>query len=296
MTVDKPIFIIGNIRSGTTVLYNLMSLHPDVCWFSNLSDRFPALYGLAFAHRLLDAPTFLKLQAQAIAFNRRMFPRFNFVPWPDEGDRIYHEYSGFGRSRDGVETRINDEMKRLLQGKIREHLKMTGKRRFLSKQTANNRRLGLIDRMFPDAYYVHVIRDGRAVANSTLRVPWWNDMYVWWLGMTVSEWNRQGREPVELCGLNWMNTVEEIKKAARQLGARYTEVRYEDLTRDVRGVVGEIVGYCQLNRSDTFFGLLPDTLPDMNRKWREQLSDKQKRALHESVGEFLIKLGYALDE
>lgn len=295
MTIDRPIFIIGNIRSGTTILYNLLSLHPDVCWFSNLSNRFPAVYGLAFVHRLLDVPGLRRRQGRAIAANRRMFPRFNFVPWPDEGDRIYQDYCGFGQRLDGVETDITEDMERQLKGKIREHLEMSGKRRFLSKQTANNRRLGLLDHMFPDAYYVQVIRDGRAVANSTLRVPWWNDTYIWWLGMKVSEWNRQGREPIELCGLNWKNTVEEIARSTQGLRTRYTEVRYEELTRDVRGVVRKIADLCQLDCNDDFLEELPETLPDMNRKWREQLTDEQKRALKDSIGDFLVELGYSTD-
>jgi hypothetical protein len=272
-----------------------LSLNPDVCWFSNLSDRFPAAYGVSFTHRLLDVPPLRNRQARAIAANRRMFTRFNFVPWPDEGDRIYHTHCGFGQTPDGVETHLTEDMERLLKGKIKEHLEMTGKRRFLSKQTANNRRLGLIDRIFPDAYYVHVIRDGRAVANSTLRVPWWNDMYIWWLGKAVSEWNKQGREPIELCGLNWKYTVEKIIESAVQLGTRYVEVLYEDLTRDVHGVIGKIVDFCQLDRSVSFFAQLPETLPDMNRKWREQLTDVQKRALLDSVGEFLVRMGYSRD-
>ena len=295
MPIDRPIFIVGNIRSGTTILYNLMSLHPEVCWFSNHTDRFPGHRGLILTHRLLDIPVIRNKQRQAIVANRRMFRRLNFVPWPDEGDRVYQDYCGFGQTKDGIETVLTENMSAKLRGTIVDHLRHTGKRRFLSKETANNRRLGLIDEMFPDAYYVHVIRDGRAVANSTLRVPWWNDTHIWWLGHTARQWQEQGREPVELCGLYWQRAVEEISKAGESLGSRYMEVRYENLTHDVKGALGTIFDFCQLGDASEYLNQLPEQLPDMNYKWRKQLTEEQKRALHDSIGTYLVELGYTLD-
>src|SRR5690242_7881820 len=34
MLLDKPIFIVGAPRSGTTLLYDLMASHKDLAWFS----------------------------------------------------------------------------------------------------------------------------------------------------------------------------------------------------------------------------------------------------------------------
>ena len=295
MTIDRPIFILGNIRSGTTITYNLVSLHPDVCWFSNHSSRYPVIYGIPLMHRLLDIPHFRRKQAEATAEKRRMYSRLNFVPWPEEGDGIYHEHCGFGQTADGVETQLTDEMERHFKGKVREHIELTGKQRFVSKQTANNRRIDLLDRMFPDAHYVHVIRDGRAVANSTLRVPWWKDTHVWWLGKKASEWEAEGHEPVELCGLNWQHTLEEIFRSRERLGDRYTELRYESLTDDVRGNMSRFFEFCDLDCPDEYLALLPEKLPDMNRKWRDLLSADQQRALQGAIGDFLTDLGYQID-
>jgi len=36
----KPIFIIGVPRSGTTILYRTLCLHPDVAWFSHEDLQF----------------------------------------------------------------------------------------------------------------------------------------------------------------------------------------------------------------------------------------------------------------
>ena len=40
MQVDRPIFIMGPHRSGTTLLYNILAAHPDVGYFNRANRRF----------------------------------------------------------------------------------------------------------------------------------------------------------------------------------------------------------------------------------------------------------------
>lgn len=290
--ITKPIFIIGNIRSGTTILYNLLATHREVCWYSNHTNRFPRIGALAATHRLMGVPYIGDAQRRALTRSRSMVSGLRGVPWPDEGDDIYHSYCGLGSDRDGVETTLTEAMENKLKKTIRNHLTFSGKRRFLNKQTANIRRLDLMNRVFPDAYYIHCIRDGRAVANSTLRMSWWNDLYIWWLGQTVSQWAETGRDPIELCALYWKRNVEEVQNNRTLFEGRYIEVRYEELTRDTHGVLRRLVDFCELNGPDKFINLLPAQLPNMNHQWGEQLTEEQKSLLHDSIGEFLSKLGY----
>ena len=81
--------------------------------------------------------------------------------------------------------------------------------------------------MFSDAYYIHIIRDGRAVADSMLNVSWWNDTDIWWLGAKPSEWEKKGKSAIELCGLYWKTDVEEILENKYLFENRYLELRYE---------------------------------------------------------------------
>ena len=41
MRIDRPIFIVGPHRSGTTLLYRLMAQHPEVGFFNMLNKRLP---------------------------------------------------------------------------------------------------------------------------------------------------------------------------------------------------------------------------------------------------------------
>lgn len=287
--IIKPIIILGNIRSGTTILYHLLAVHPEVCWFSNYSNRYPESKRAAYVHRLLDLPLVGTGFKRAIGGNKR--PAIP-IPWPDEGDDIYHAYSGFGGTRDGLESTLTDDMQQRLRGVIHRHLRCTGKKRFITKQTANNRRIELLHSMFPDAFCVHMIRDGRAVSNSTLRVPWWNDTHVWWLGHKASEWEEQGKEPVELCALYWKRTIEEVRSKKHLFKSRYIEVRYEELVNDTKGVISSIADFCELRRPQAYMNLLPAGLPDSDIKWRKQLTERQKKILYDAVGDFLESLGY----
>ncbi|MCZ6767184.1 MAG: sulfotransferase, partial [bacterium] len=260
---------------------------------SNYSERYPRVSAIPLIHRLHDLPVIGDRLKKRIIHDKPSA----LIPWPHEGDAIYHDYAGFGQTVDGIERELTDEMQRRLKEKISGHLRLTGKPRFLSKQTANNRRVGLLDKMFPDALYVHAIRDGRAVASSTLRVPWWNDTHIWWLGYKASQWQEEGRPPIELSARYWMRTVQEVRRHRELLGDRYMEIRYEDLARDTRGVIGEITRVCALRQSAAFTKRIPSTLPGMNYKWKEQLTDTEKATLQECIGEFLDELGYVeIDE
>ncbi|MDJ0898978.1 MAG: hypothetical protein QNJ55_09210 [Xenococcus sp. MO_188.B8] len=83
-TIFKPIVILGSGRSGTTVFYNFLSLHPEVCWFSNFSNRFVSINQLPFMHRMLDLPFVGNMAKQNIISRRNSFIR------PAEGANIYN--------------------------------------------------------------------------------------------------------------------------------------------------------------------------------------------------------------
>ena len=287
MVIEKPIFIIGSGRSGTSVLYNLLSTHPELGWFSNYSAKFYNLTPLPLLHRILDLPLLGSVAKQGIVSNNRYSIK------PSEAGRIYHDYCGFESAIKSTEDDLNPEAEQKLKAAIRRHLRLSGKKRFLNKQTANTQRIRLIDTMFPDAQYIHIIRDGRAVANSMFNVSWWNDTDIWWLdGMKAAEWEKQGKPAIELCGLHWMRDVKEILENKYLFGERYIELKYEDFIQDVHGTMKEITDFCGLGYENGFTKLLPTSLPNMNQKWKENLTDNQKDVLVTAIGPFLKELGY----
>lgn len=45
--IDRPVFIVGPHRSGTTLLYNIIGRHEQVCFLDRSNHRFPAYPGFA---------------------------------------------------------------------------------------------------------------------------------------------------------------------------------------------------------------------------------------------------------
>jgi hypothetical protein len=290
--IKRPVFIIGSIRSGTTILYNLVAAHRDLCWFTQTSDAHPGATWPAARLRWLNAPWIGRRQRQAIVDNRPNPLTMRLLPWPSEGDRTYHEYCGFGQKPDGLETDLTPQMESRLREVIELHLRASGRPRFLSKQTANNRRLDLIDRMFPDAVYVHIIRDGRAVSHSMLREPWWPDTHVWWLGRKASEWAPDFRDAAELAAVYWKRTIETIRDFGARTPERYLELRYRDLVRQPREELKRIHDFAELRWQDDYARLLPAKLNGSNEAWKARFSEEQQAFIHESIGKYLAELDY----
>ena len=287
--IDRPVFIIGSGRSGTTVLYNLLAGHPQLCWFSNLTDRFPRMPLLPVAHRLLDVPRLGARMRRNIVQSNRGFPNIR----PVEAEQIYHRYSGFIENRESTLADRNAAVEARFRAQIEKHLCGTGRPRFMTKQTANNQRIAVMMAMFPDARVVHIIRDGRAVASSLYHVRWWRDIPIWWYGgKTAADWEAAGHEPIELCARQWLRDTEACQSQAIALGERYLEIRYEDLVADVHATVGKIVQHCELLPDAAYLDALPVRLDERNDGWKTRLDPHQQAVLQDVLGPMLSELGY----
>lgn len=287
--IDRPVFIVGSGRSGTTVLYNLLAGHPQLCWFSNLTDRYPRMPLLPLAHRLLDVPLFGDRMRRNIVQSNRGFPNIR----PVEAERIYHRYCGFIEDRESTLADRDPAVEARFRAQVEKHVRLTGRPRFVTKQTANNQRLDLMMAMFPDARVVHIIRDGRAVASSLHHVRWWRDIAIWWYGgKTAADWETEGHEPIALCARQWLRDTQACRERAGALGERYLEVRYEDLVQSVPEVMGRMLEHCQLNADARYLQSLPVRLDERNDAWKTRLDAHQQSVLADELEPVLTELGY----
>lgn len=156
----------------------------------------------------------------------------------------------------------------------------------------------LISHYFPQAVFVHLIRDGRDVAFSPFvgpKAPYWRKVYFGsehiqnWRGFPMT--HRAYRAYGYLFNAErWRYHVELARGFAESLGSRYVEVRYEDLVRDNEAAAQRIAQALELP------SLHAADPAELNAgsigKWRRQ-PQREIDAVNEIVGPMLLKLGYA---
>lgn len=105
----------------------------------------------------------------------------------------------------------------------------------LEKTPGNLNFVDLLNRLYPEAYFIHVIRDPRAVVASHLA-----------LKQEKWSWLTADTNHVDIA-LKWTKAIEKRDRAATLLDQRFLEVRYEDLKTDQTLVLFKITNFLGLN-------------------------------------------------
>jgi hypothetical protein len=171
-----------------------------------------------------------------------------------------------------------------------------GKPRWGDKTPMYMRHLSLLEKLFPDAQYVHLVRDGRDAALSFLQMP---------EGTFTRTWAHPST-PAQFACL-WRKEVRDARTLGRRVGAsRYFEVRYEALVEDPEATVRAICAFAALPYEPAMLDytgavdvsakphqqrlLTPPT--SGVRSWRSDMSAEDVAAFESVAGDLLDELGY----
>ncbi len=248
-TIERPIFMIGCPRSGTTVSVGIFAKHPDVV---NKSE----------AGRVWDP------------------------------DGYYHPTA----NHEWTENDVTEENAERLQAYFEFIRRRSGRRRLINKHPRSSVRIDFLEKIFPDALYIHAIRDGRAVAHSiasrTAREEWRHPI-PYGNFCKPPEWERFLREdPIEQAALQWREITQYVLDRKAALGERYIEFTYEGLCENPRGTMHDLFAFCDLSSDESVLTAVPEKLQNFNSKYKEDLNSKQIATMEEIQGELLTKLGY----
>lgn len=288
MTFESPIFIVGAGRSGSSIFYEMFCEHPRAAWMSTLCDKYPdkpdrnrQLMGW------IDAPVIGPL------LKRKYYPAECYQFW----NRLYR---GFARPcRDLVAADVTEAARASIAQAL-PTLVTKRRSRLLAKITGWPR-VGFLSAIFPDARFVHVYRDGRAVANSLMQVDFWSGWegpWVWRRGALSlayqKEWEQQGQSFVALAGIEWKIVMDAMEAAKERLPSRsLLEVRYEDFAADPVGSLKNITQFCGLDWSEGFeHSLRRYSVSTTNGKWKQDLTAAQQAVLQDILGDALVRYGY----
>jgi hypothetical protein len=289
--IDRPIFVVGVGRSGSSIFHQMFAEHPDLVWLSTLCDLLPFNLGPhRTLMRMIDWPLLGSL------LKRRYEPAECYVFWN-------HHCLGFRQPfRDLLASDVS-ELNRRQVHRVMGALPVGRRQRLLYKITGWPR-IGFLHELFPDARFIHVYRDGRAVANSLLAVDFWQGWHgppQWrWGALSPehqAEWERHGKSFVALAGIQWKLLMDATAEAAARIPpGQFMAIRYEEFVTDPLSNFKQVVEFCGLDWSRKFEKAIASyTLETANGKWREDLTPAQQAILQSVLAESLVKYGYSPD-
>jgi hypothetical protein len=115
--------------------------------------------------------------------------------------------------------------------------------------------LPVISRLFPEAYVIHLVRDGRDVAFSPFvapKAPFWRKVYFGsdkirrWNGLDMTQRAYRAHGHV-FNAARWVNAVTLGRAQGAMLGERFCELKYERLVADPRGELARLAAFLGLD-------------------------------------------------
>jgi omega-hydroxy-beta-dihydromenaquinone-9 sulfotransferase len=301
---DLPIFMIGMGRSGSTILAEAFSVHDGIGWFSAYLNNFPHPWITIF-DRFVSIPKVgiylrgKKKQGRgAIASIRKYLPRITEPYSILErycGDKIRWEYL--------IDCTATEDEKANIRKLARAVLKFQGKKRLFSKFTGPPR-IHYLNSIFPDAYYIHVIRDPRAVVSSLLRINFWLEEGgliepFWKNGFPddyLKEWQLRKKSPVALAALQWKRVVE-LTWMEKQIirNDRYIEIKYEDFITAPHDTISRMLRDTGLGESDEVhrYISLHSKPTNMNYKYLEFMTSGDITVVEDITRDTAVNARYA---
>jgi hypothetical protein len=281
---DRPVFVGGAPRSGTTLFRTMLNAHPDIA-----IPRETKLVVEAWRHR--------------VAFGDLK----NADNCRELTDWILNDYETTRFKR--LKVDVNEARARMLAAPptigsvvgtgLALYSEKHGAKRWGDKRPMNIQWLPAIVAMFPDMQFIHLVRDPRAVVASMRKLGWLDD---WYDGTVVGG--------VDL----WVRSIRFGRRArARYRADQFLQLRYEDLIADTEGrlqVICDFAGLSTAHLEDMLsFHLKPVDIPRGKREkyhpllaqpitsaavraWTEQLNEGEVAFIEKVAARHLEHFGY----
>lgn len=241
-------FIVGTGRCGTTVLSQALNSHSRIC----VPHELQIIVSIGNGDRLYD---------KYVSGEFKDYRADDFIRLIEDCCP-YH----FGRYFDYVGHFKEDlrypqmDLRELLTG-LFDHICYSYKKDVFLEQTPwYGQRLDILRDLFPGMKVIHVVRDGRDVAVSFSRTPWWSKN----IKDNLLQWEKE------------VNVIHDF--GGKNQGA-FIETRYEDLVTNPKAELGKILGLFGLDFEDEM--LDPGRLMDYSFMFRgtaeEYQSNENKR-------------------
>lgn len=285
--VRSPVFIVGCGRSGTTLLFDLMKRHPGLVPTTGFPDGEDHVGWIEHGGALIAGLSTPQGDSGHVGYD--------FCLHMDEGD---------------VTQDVRRSMHRYYSEEV---LGARGSGRVVNKCPHLSNKLRYVRAIFPDARFLHIVREPVAVVASWVKIMqavpdlalYWPDseypcLWVLPVGEAKAKAACFARESRIYPGGGLLrladywatvngNMAPQLADAPEQL----LTLRYEDLIARPEALLRQVTDFCGL---EPFAGLPVEIQPDRNQLWRSLLTEEQIHAIRVRCSEVGSRFGYALLE
>jgi hypothetical protein len=276
--MKPPVFIVGCPRSGTSFLYHLLLSAGGFARFHtqmNVFDVLEPIYGDLSVEK--NKSKMMREWLQSKAF----------------------QVSGLDANQ--IQAKVMAECRNggdFIRIVMEEVARTQGVERWIDSTPTNIPHLLRISRDFPEAQFIHIIRDARDVALSLDKRHWSRPL----------PWDK--KRSLLAAGLYWEWIVRKGRKYGAMLGSKYMEVRYEDLVdrpQPALETIGQFLGhdldYKKIQEASV--GSVRNPLTSFKEdlkegrftpvgRWKDKFPEDQLVQFENLVGTYLEELGYPL--
>ena len=243
--LTRPIFLVGSERSGTTLTRLMLDHHPMIAFF------------FEFEYAVDKMP--------------------DFDGWPDR--REYHKYLRTDRVFNLANLVIDETLDypHLVNSFLRQ--KRDRDRKPLVGATVH-RHIDRLLRIWPDAHFIHIIRDARDVGRSVIEMGWAANMYT-----ALDRW-------IEIENL-WSRLCQELPADRR------IEIRYETLVTEPNATLTSLCGFLGVPYDPAMLDYSKNTTygppsPRLIGQWKRKLGPDEIRLAESRIADMLTERGYEL--
>jgi len=291
------LFIIGCPRSGKTTTQDILASSGRFAWISNIQDSYPHFGFISVLNRKYDIPLFglkayskkrrtdLTAPIQGNDFWKNNLPSFEVKRF-DEAVPLKE------RDPPGLKTgkNLSDKNKERTRKVVKDICKWQGKEHLLSEYALWSR-MNFLSEVFPDSKFLHVIRDGRAVAHDYRKMiergiyPEKKEMN-WWIKGWSKHWKEEFEEKygslLTFCAFQWKFVIKMIREDSKNIPDHsYKEVKYRDVVEKPQKTFRSILDFYGIEYNERINRYLNSKdLDNMNHLWKSELEKSQKDKLN----------------
>ncbi|MGH6896119.1 MAG: sulfotransferase [Geminicoccaceae bacterium] len=169
IAIDRPVYIAGVARSGSTILLEMLARHPEVA--THQYRDFPLLFAPVYWDRAFGRKQANRTEPEERAHKDRI----KVTPASPEAMEEVLWMAFFENIHDPTRNQVLDASTSApaFESFYRDHLKkmlmIRGGRRYLAKGNYNTTRLGYLLKLFPDARFIVPVREPRWHVASLLK-------------------------------------------------------------------------------------------------------------------------------